>query len=87
MAFMLVRLKVRDFSKWKRGYDSRASARRKASLRQKALLRSIKNPRDVFILFQAGNLKKAKAFSSSPRLRKAMKASGVVGKPEMNYLK
>ncbi len=64
-----------------------ASARRKASLRQKALLRSVRNPREVHILFQAGNLKRAKAFSSSPGLRKAMKASGVLGKPEMSYLK
>jgi hypothetical protein len=87
MAFILVRHKVRDYSRWKRGYDAHAGARRKAGLKQKALLRSVRNPREVVILFQAGSLQKAKAFGSSPNLRKAMKAAGVVGKPEMSYLK
>ena len=87
MAFVLVRLKVRDFSKWKRGFDSRASQRRKVTLRQKALMRNVRNPREVVILFQAGNLKKARAYGSSAALRKAIKASGVLGKPEMTYLK
>jgi len=87
MAFILVRHKVRDYSKWKRAYDAHAPARRKAGLRQKALLRSARNPREVFILIQAGSLKGAKAFASSPGLRKAMKAAGVVGKPEMSLLK
>jgi hypothetical protein len=87
MAFILVRHKVRDFSKWKRGYDAHASMRRKAGLKQKALLRSVRNPREVFVLLQAGSVKAAKAFASSPNLRKAMKAAGVVGKPEMSLLK
>lgn len=87
MAFILVRHKVRDFSRWKRGYDAHAPVRRKAGLRQKALLRGVRNPREVVILFQAGSLKGAKAFAASPGLRKAMKAAGVVGKPEMSFLK
>jgi len=87
MAYLLIRHKVANFANWKRGYDAHAPARRKASLRQKALLRSVRNPREVFILLQAGNLKKAKGFASSPHLRKAMKAAGVRGKPEINILK
>ena len=87
MAYVLARLRVRNFSKWKRGYDAHLPARRKATLRQKALLRSLRNPNDVFVLFQAGNLKKAKAFMSSPQLRKVMKENGVVGKPERFLLK
>jgi hypothetical protein len=87
MAYLLVRHKVKDFAKWKRGYDGHSAARRKAGLRQKALLRSVRNPRDVFLLFQAGNLKTAKAFASSPQLRKAMKDAGVVGKPEISILR
>lgn len=87
MAFILIRHKVRDFPKWKRSYDAHAPARRKGGLRQKALLRGARNPREVVILFQARSLKKAKAFASSASLRKAMKAAGVVGKPEMSFLK
>jgi hypothetical protein len=87
MAFLLVRHKVRDYAKWKRGYDAHASARRKAGVRQKALLRNARNPREVFVLLQAGSLKAAKAFASSSGLRKRMKEAGVVGKPEMSLLK
>ncbi|HSH06662.1 MAG TPA: hypothetical protein VLA41_03295 [Burkholderiales bacterium] len=87
MAFLLVRHKVKDFAKWKRAYDGHAPARRKAALRQKALLRSVRNPKDVLILFQAASLSKAKAFTSSANLRKVMKEAGVVGKPEISFLK
>ena len=87
MNYLLIRHKVADFAKWKRGYDAHAPVRRKAGLRQKALLRSVRNPRDVVILFQAANLKNAKAFASSPKLRKAMKEAGVRGKPEISILK
>ena len=87
MAFVLVRHKVRDYAKWKRAYDAHAPMRRKAALRQKALLRSVRNPKDVMILFQAGSLAKAKKFTSSANLRKVMKEAGVVGKPEITYLK
>jgi hypothetical protein len=87
MAYLLVRHRVSDYAKWKRAYDGHLSARRKAGLREKALLRSVKNPRDVVILFQAGDLKKAKAFASSAQLRKAMKAAGIVGKAEISILR
>lgn len=87
MAFVLIRHKVKDFAKWKRGYDAHAPMRRKAALRQKVLLRGVRNPKDVLILFQAASLSKAKAFASSANLRKAMKEAGVVGKPEITYLK
>ncbi len=87
MAFVLVRHKVRDYAKWKRAYDAHAPARRKAALRQKALLRSVRNPKDVMILFQAASLAKAKKFTSSANLRKVMKEAGVTGKPEITFLK
>jgi hypothetical protein len=86
MAHILIRHKVANFAKWKRLYDAHSPARRKAGLRQKALLRSVRNPKDVFILFQASDLKKAKGFASGPTLRKAMKSAGVVGKPKIHIL-
>lgn len=87
MAYLLVRHKVRNFSKWKRAYDAHARARRKAGLRQKSLLRNLRSPREVFILFHASSLSKAKRFASSADLRKAMKQAGVVSKPEISFLK
>lgn len=87
MAYLLIRHKVANFAKWKRGYDAHSHARRKAGLREKTLLRSVRNPREVFILFQASDLKKAKGFASHPGLRKAMKNAGVVGKPEICILR
>jgi hypothetical protein len=87
MAYLLVRHKVSDFAKWKRAYDGDLPFRRKAGVRQKALLRSVRNPREVFVLFQTGDLKQAKAFAANRQLRKVMKAAGVVGKPEISILR
>ena len=87
MAYLLIRHKVRNYPKWKRGYDAHSRVRRKAGLREKNLARNIRNPRDVFILFQASDLRKAKGFASSRDLRKTMKRLGVLGRPEIWFLR
>jgi heme-degrading monooxygenase HmoA len=87
MAHVLIRHKVANFARWKRAYDAHSAARRKAGFREKTLLRSVRNPREVFILLQAGDLKKAKSFVKSRDLHKAMKNAGVVGKPEFTILR
>jgi hypothetical protein len=40
----------------------------------------------VWILFEANNLARAKAFCASADLRAAMKKAGVTGKPELTIL-
>ena len=48
--------------------------------------RNAKSRNDVWILFEANNLARAKAFCASADLRAAMKKAGVTGKPELAIL-
>jgi hypothetical protein len=86
MTHVLVRHKVADFAKWKPVYDGHHAARQKAGLREKSLLRSIDNPNEVVLLFEAEDLKRAQAFTESSDLREAMQKAGVVDKPDILFL-
>jgi len=86
MTHLLVRHNVADFAKWKTLYDAHLTARQKAGLREKNLLRSVDNPNEVVLLFEAEDLKKAQAFSESSDLREAMQKAGVVGQPDILFL-
>jgi hypothetical protein len=86
MTHLLVRHNVADFAQWKPAYDAHLAARQKAGLREKNLLRSINNPNEVVLLFEAEDLTRAQAFSESSDLREAMQKAGVVGKPDILFL-
>ena len=86
MTHMLIRHKVTDFAKWKPVYDAHLTARKEAGLKEKSLLRSIDNPNEVVLLFEAEDLKRAKAFAESSNLREAMQKAGVIDKPEILFL-
>ena len=86
MTHLLVRHKVADFTKWKPVYDGHQAMRQKAGLREKNLLRSIDNPNEVILLFEAEDLKRAQAFTESSDLREAMQKAGVIGKPDILFL-
>jgi hypothetical protein len=72
--------------KWKPVYDAHLAARQKAGLRENNLLRSVDNPNEVVLLFEAEDLKKAQAFTGSSDLREAMQKAGVVGQPDILFL-
>jgi hypothetical protein len=84
--FLLVRHKVRDFSEWKRGYDSHLPKRIEAGLTEKHLLRGANDPNEVVILLEAKDLARAKAFAESPDLRETMQKVGVLDKPDIYFL-
>jgi hypothetical protein len=86
MPYLLVRHRVSDYSKWKTAYDSHSPAREKAGLKEEHLLRNIDDPNEVILLFQAGEIEKAKEFSESADLREAMQDAGVVDKPNIYFL-
>ena len=86
MTHMLIRHKVTDFAKWKPVYDAHLTARKEAGLNEQSLLRSIDNPNEVVLLFEAKDLKRARAFAESSNLREAMQKAGVIDKPEILFL-
>ena len=86
MAYLLIRHKVADFAKWKPVYDAHQSARAAASLRDRLILRGLDKPNEVVLLFEVGDVAKARAFTSSADLKGAMQSAGVVDKPDVHFL-
>ena len=84
--YLLVRHKVGDFSEWKRGYDAHLPKRAEAGLTEKQLLRGADDPNEVFVLFAAADIRRAKAFAESADLRETMQKLGVVDKPDVYFL-
>ena len=86
MVHMMVRHKVADFDQWKPVYDAHQSARKNAGLNALHLWCSENDPNDVFILFEASDIIKAKELISSSELKESMKAAGVQGPPDIVFL-
>jgi heme-degrading monooxygenase HmoA len=86
MTHVLIRHNVTDFAKWKPVYDAHLTARQNAGLREKNLLRSVDNPNEVVLLFEAEDLKRAQTFTNSSEVRETMQKAGVVGKPDIIFL-
>jgi hypothetical protein len=84
--YVLVRHKVRDFSAWKKGFDAHLPKRQEAGLEDMHVLRGASEPNEVFILYKAADMAKAKAFGESPDLRDTMQKAGVVDKPDFYFL-
>ncbi len=87
MTYLICRHKVADFAQWKRVFDSHAEAQRQAGLRLEHLWRSIDDENEVFILFQVDDVEKARGFVSSPDVSEAQEASGVIGQPDIYFVR
>jgi len=85
--FMIVRHNARDYSEWKTSYDAHEPIRAAAGLTEKHVLQDADDPNVVTLIFEAEDLKRAEEFSNSDDLREAMQKAGVVGKPDIYFLK
>jgi len=85
--YMIARARVRDYSEWKTGYDAHEPSRAAAGLTEKHVLQDADDPNTVTLIFEAEDLKRAEEFSKSDDLREAMQKTGVLGKPDMYFLK
>ena len=85
--YMVIRHTVSDFSAWKTAYGAHETARSAAGLTEKHLLQDADNANQVVIMFEADDLKRAEDFSRSDDLRETMQKAGVVGKPDIYFLK
>ena len=84
--FMLIRQKVKDFAEWKRAYDTHLPKRAAAGLKEKQLLRGADNPNEIFALFEAQDLTRARAFAESADLKEIMQKAGVIDRPDIHFL-
>jgi hypothetical protein len=87
MNYLLVHHRVQNFDRWKPHYDAHLPARQQAGVNEVRLLRGADDPNDVTLLFEASDLAKAQAFVASEDLRDVMTKAGVIGAPELTFLK
>lgn len=86
MAYLLIRHKVKDFSKWKPVFDEHGSMREKSGSKGGYLFRNADNPEELVIIFKWNEMEKARQFANSEDLKKAMKRAGVADEPDIYFL-
>jgi len=86
MPYLLVHHTAEDYAKWKPVFDQHATNRKNSGSKGGQLFRSADNPNELVILFEWDDLDKARQFTQSDDLRKAMQRAGVVGRPDLYFL-
>jgi hypothetical protein len=86
MAHVLVRHKVKDYLQWRTVFDAHQGARKAGTSKGGLVFRGADDPNEVFILWEVGDIRKAREFMKAPDLRNTMEKSGVTGEPDVYFL-
>jgi hypothetical protein len=85
-AAVVLHTNVADFDSWLAAFDSHEDARRVASILGHHINRSEGDPNELSVFMGLSDLNRAKEFAASDELRERMKASGVIGAPQITYM-
>ena len=77
---------VKDYAAWKKVFDGDAGNRTKGGFKISGLYRDAKSPNWVTVVGEFRDLEAAQAFVMNPKLKEAMEAGGVMGKPDIKFL-
>ncbi len=83
MPYVMIRHKVADYAKWKRGVKTHAKWRKESGEKCFYVCRNSKTPNDLMVWCEWDITARMKKFVKSAALRTAMKGAGVIGKPEV----
>ncbi len=87
MAFILVKYKIQDFKKWKTTFSDAFEMRKQSGEKSYHVFKNPESQNEMVILQEWESLPSARRFSKSKKLRRCMEKAGVVGKPEVVFLK
>ncbi len=76
---------LKDYAAWKPGFDANDSMRKAAGLEKLVIAQVQDKPNNIEVVLKADDVKKAKDFFSSPKLKEVMAKAGVIGKSEFSY--
>ncbi len=85
MSYVMIRHKVANYAKWKRGVKAHAKWRKASGEKCFYVCRNSKSPNDLLVWCEWDTAARMKKFVRSAELRKAMKNVGVIGKPEVSF--
>ncbi len=77
---------VKDYASWKKVYDADAANRKAVGFKVWGVYADAKDPNLVTLIGTFPNAGAVEAFMSNPKLKEAMEAGGVVGKPDVKVL-
>jgi quinol monooxygenase YgiN len=86
MANILVQHTVRDYTKWKKEFDSAFSMRKSFGEVSVQVYRDASDPNKLTIMNTWDSMANAQKFVNSPELRAAMEKAGVEGMPVVTFL-
>ena len=86
MASMLVQHQVKDYTAWKKVYDSVKDLRTSNGELSDRIYRDASDPNQLTVIFEWDSLENAKKYANSPELKAAMERAGVEGKPSIHFL-
>ena len=85
-SMMVVTHKVKDFAKWKVGYDEHDSMRVANGIHSFVIGRGLQDSNMVLVAVKADDMDKAKAFAKGASLKNAMQKAGVTGTPTISFV-
>lgn len=87
MIHLIIRHKVADFGRWKEVFDSNLNTRKANGEIAYQLFVSVEDPLDVTLVMDWDGLERARSFTQSDDLKQTMQKAGVVGEPEVNFVR
>ncbi|HEX6889434.1 MAG TPA: hypothetical protein VF141_02030 [Chryseolinea sp.] len=86
MVTAIIQHEVKDFAEWKKVLDADLPNVEKAGAKLIGIYRSLKNPNDVTMIFEAPNAELYDKLMSDPQRQEEIKRSGVIGAPVAKFL-
>ena len=75
----------KDYPTWRKAFDAHAPDRAAAGLTDIHVLREHGNANLLALMFGVSDVRRAKAFTTSPDLAATMKAAGIIGTPRVRF--
>ncbi len=76
MVYVIAKLKVEGYDKWKTFFDKRSNNRKENGSKEAHLFRNSDNQNEVIILFDWDNKENARTYMESDNLRKYLHSAG-----------
>jgi hypothetical protein len=86
MVHVIITHEVKDFSEWKKGFDTSAPMREEANVKIKGVYTSVDNPNFVILIVEFSYIEMVHGYFQNPELQKVMEKAGVIGIPEVKIV-
>ncbi len=86
MVIAIIQHQVKEFTAWKKIFDTDVPNLTKAGIKVVGIYRSVKNPNDVTLIFEAPKVELYDIIMSDAKRQEDIKKAGVIGAPVVTFL-